>query len=206
MILEPVLDAALVKIVLYVARQRHDALFRLELTQANAALVLVRQALRAPLNLEHCIENLSCLTSLSTHLLRPMEPLVEEVGNEAGEEDGSEEEHYRWEGPNDQCNVVDQLQNRHWFLSTRGWCLHDASEVLQSPETESSVVVDAESERKAKEGLIVARCAVSSVDEDAGEADWGEDPSDEVYDFFPRINTTLVYHRKGVFRLRYVDD
>ena len=40
-VFEPVLDTALVEIVLYIAGEDHYLLMRLELAQANAALILV---------------------------------------------------------------------------------------------------------------------------------------------------------------------
>lgn len=53
MILEPVLNAALVKIVSEVARKSHHSLLRREVSEANAALILISETLCIPLNREH---------------------------------------------------------------------------------------------------------------------------------------------------------
>ena len=52
-ILEPVFDAALVKVMLEVAGQRDNILLRLKFTEANAALVKVRELFGTPLHSEH---------------------------------------------------------------------------------------------------------------------------------------------------------
>ena len=156
-ILEPILDAALVKVVLQVAWKCHDALLWLEFAEADAALVLVGQALRTPVNLEHLFEHLRRLTRLGPHLLCPLNSVVEEVGDETGEKDCAENENDGRERSNDQCHVVHEFEHGHWFFSA-GWrCLHNSSEVLKSPETECAVIVHRQSERKTKECLIVSR-------------------------------------------------
>ena len=53
MILEPIFDAVLMKIVFEVAGKSHNTLFRCELSQANAALILISETLCVPLNREH---------------------------------------------------------------------------------------------------------------------------------------------------------
>ena len=55
MIFEPIFYAILVKVMLDITWKRHNALFRLELAQANATFVLVCEALGAPFDLEHFI-------------------------------------------------------------------------------------------------------------------------------------------------------
>ena len=85
MVFEPVFDAILVKVVLDVARQQDYALLGFKLAEADAALVLIREALRAPLDLEHFVEHLLRLPLLSSVVLRPLKPFIEEVGDETRE-------------------------------------------------------------------------------------------------------------------------
>ena len=85
MILEPILNAVLMKVVLNVTGQYDYTLLRFKLAETDAALVLIREALGAPLNLEHFVEHLLRLPLLSSVVLRPLKPFIEEVGDEARE-------------------------------------------------------------------------------------------------------------------------
>lgn len=54
-IFEPILYAILMKVVFDVTRQCYNALFRFELTKADATLILIGETLWAPLDLEHFV-------------------------------------------------------------------------------------------------------------------------------------------------------
>ena len=58
MILEPIFNAILMKVVFDVTWECNYALLGLELTKADAALVLIRETLRVPLDLEHFVQHL----------------------------------------------------------------------------------------------------------------------------------------------------
>ena len=85
MILEPVLDASFVEVVLEVTWKRHHILLWFKLTQTDAALVQVRKFLCTPLHSEHFVEHLCHFALLLAGPLSPLEPLVEEVRDKAGE-------------------------------------------------------------------------------------------------------------------------
>ena len=55
MILEPILDAVLMKVVLNVTGQHDYTLLRFKLAETDAALVIIREALWTPLDLEHFV-------------------------------------------------------------------------------------------------------------------------------------------------------
>jgi hypothetical protein len=91
-ILEPILYAALMKVVLEVAGKGHYTLLGPEFSQANAALVLVSEVLGAPFYLEHFIEHLRGLACLHLHNLSPLKSLVEKVRDKAREKDCAQDE------------------------------------------------------------------------------------------------------------------
>ena len=110
MILEPVLDTPFVKIVLEVTGQRHNILLWFKFAQTDAALVQVRKFLCTPLHSEHFVQHLCHFTLLLAGPLSPLEPLVEEVRDKAGEEDCAQDKHNCWERPNYQRHVIYKLQ------------------------------------------------------------------------------------------------
>ena len=66
MILEPIFYAPLVEVVLEVARQHCHLLLRLELSQADAALILVRESLWIPLQAVDLRDHLFCFALLKS--------------------------------------------------------------------------------------------------------------------------------------------
>jgi len=117
-ILKPVLNAALVKVVFKIARQRYDALLDLELAETDAALVLVGETFRAPLETEHFGQHLRCFALLSSQTLVSLDALVKEVRDEAGEKNGAQNEHDCGESSDDQGYVVNQLHHVHGLFAT----------------------------------------------------------------------------------------
>ena len=107
MILEPILDAAFVKVVLKIAGEGHYTLFWLELPQANTTLVLVGETLGIPIDLEHFFQHLCGLASLGLRALVPLKTLVEKVGDEACEDYCAQDKHYRRESADDQSHMID---------------------------------------------------------------------------------------------------
>ena len=101
MIFEPIFDTVLMKIVLNVAWQHHYFLFYIEFAKANAALILVCHSLRTPLDLEHLFKHFRCLSLLLLEHLGSLEPLVEEVRDEACEQNSANNEDDRREGSDD---------------------------------------------------------------------------------------------------------
>ena len=100
MILEPVFDATLVEVVLKVAWQHSHLLLWLELSQADAAFVLVGENLGVPLQTVHLSEHLLILTGVHACSLRSLEALKEEVVDEAREQHCANDENYCWESTN----------------------------------------------------------------------------------------------------------
>ena len=94
------------EVVLEVAGECHNLLTVFELAEADAALVLISQCLRVPAEGEHFVEHLSRFSLLQPGPLSSLEPLYEEVGDEAGEKDGAEEEDDSWEGAYYQSYVI----------------------------------------------------------------------------------------------------
>lgn len=146
MVFEPVLDTACVEIVLDVAGQRHHWLFRLKFSKTDAALILIRQYLRRPLDSKHLLQHRGAPPLVLSLQLRLLEPLVERVGDEASEHYCSQDEHYRWEGTDYQDHMVNQFDYRNRGFAAGRRCLHHSEEVFECPEAECSVPVEAKSE------------------------------------------------------------
>jgi hypothetical protein len=88
-VFEPILDAALMKVVLKIARQSYNILFGLKLTQTDAALVLIGELLGVPLDIEHFLQHLCCFALLLSGSLSTLETLIQEVRDKAGEKHGA---------------------------------------------------------------------------------------------------------------------
>ena len=73
-----------------------------------------------------------------------LESLVEAVRHEAGEEDYSQDENYRWKRTDYQDHVIDEFYYGDGSLATGRRCLHHPEEVFECPEAERHVPVDAE--------------------------------------------------------------
>ena len=137
--------------------------------------------------------------------LRPLEPLVEEVRDEAGEQDGAQDEYDGRESPHDQRHVVRQFQQGHWFFAA-GWRRLDHSkEVLKRPEAKRAMVVDAEGEGEAEEALVVLGRPVGEENNEAAQGNGRQDPDQETNDLLPRVDSTPLTHAECV-RWRRVAD
>lgn len=165
MVLEPVLDATVVEVVLEVARQRHHLLLCRELAQANAAFILVGEIFLVPANLKELSEHLSRLFQLPAFTLRPLIPVIEEVGNKAGEHDSPQNENYCRERSDYQGDMVCQLQHVDHFFAACRWGLDDSHEVLERPVAKCTVVVHTQSKCEAEELLIVPWTAINAVND-----------------------------------------
>ena len=144
MILEPVLNAACVEIVLHVARERHNLLLRLELSQTYTALVLICKLCWAPFDSKHLLKHNCGLSLLLPSDLSLLEPLIEAIRNEAGEKEDSENKNNCWEGPDYQHHVVDNLHDADWSFTAGWWGLDHSEKVFKGPKAERGVPVDAQ--------------------------------------------------------------
>ena len=96
MIFKPIFYTTLMKIMLDVAWQGHYTLFWFEFSEANAALVLICEALGTPLDLEHGVEHLCCFSVFLTDMLCSLKPIIEEVWDETGKENCADYEDDGW--------------------------------------------------------------------------------------------------------------
>lgn len=92
MILEPVLDAGLMKVMFEIARKGHYTLLRCKLSKANATLILIGKTLRVPLYCEHFLKHLRSLTCLQAYELSPLNSLVEKVWDKTGKQSRPQDE------------------------------------------------------------------------------------------------------------------